>query len=324
VISDALTKAARLNELQLLFWNAPQMILTTAYLASRVGVAERTMRKYITELSASGRLPVYREGRGWRLTEEARLEIPPVSFQLEEAAAVYLAGRLLLQHADEPNPAVRAALSKLAGVVPKELRTPIDRLADRAPHGDEDRFEQIFRQIAYGWVLRRVVHISYAPRSRAGVFEARLLPYLIEPAAVGSAIYVIGRMDPPGERRVLKLERVRAASLTAATFEPPPITELLDELDTAWGVWLTDEAPSEVTLRFTAGAAPRVRETRWHPSQRLETPGDGTVLLTVTVASTVEIVPWILGWGPLCEVLKPAELRERIAVEHRAAASLYG
>jgi len=39
------------------------------------------------------------------------------------------------------------------------------------------------------------------------------------------------------------------------------------------------------------------------------------------VAGTVEITPWILGWGETVEVLAPRDLRERIAEIGRAMAS---
>jgi len=68
-----------------------------------------------------------------------------------------------------------------------------------------------------------------------------------------------------------------------------------------------------VQLRFFPPAAARVRETIWHPSQRLSDAGKGAVLMRVTVAGTVEIAPWILGWGDSVEVLAPADLRQRIA-----------
>jgi hypothetical protein len=35
--------------------------------------------------------------------------------------------------------------------------------------------------------------------------------------------------------------------------------------------------------------------------------------MTVTVTGTVEIAPWILGWGDAVEVIAPRELRKKIA-----------
>src|SRR5512138_3152574 len=121
VFDDAMNKAERLFELVMHFWARPGQSFSTSELARLLGVSDRATRNYVSELSASGRLAVYREGNRWRLNPDARMQIPPVSFQLEEAAAVYLAARLLCRHSDEPNPAVRGAVARLATAVPPYL-----------------------------------------------------------------------------------------------------------------------------------------------------------------------------------------------------------
>jgi predicted DNA-binding transcriptional regulator YafY len=320
VFADSLTKAGKLVELQRLFWRNPRRRMTSAELADRLGIASRTVRKYLAEMSASGCLPIIYEKRAWALAEGARLEVLPVRFLVEEAAAVYLAARLLGASADEPNPAVGTALGKLAGVMPAEARPFFERLSERNVTLQESPFSKVFRTLAYAWTLGRVVELEYAPRTHDGrPYACRFEPYLLEPAAVGSAIYAVGRAIPPDAIRVLKLERIRAATLTEGTFEAPPADALLDRLDAAWGVWMSEESPVEVALAFTPEVAGRVRETRWHPSQRLEAAPGGALRMTLTVASTVELLPWILGWGRHCEVLSPPALRDEVAAEHRAA-----
>jgi predicted DNA-binding transcriptional regulator YafY len=323
VYSDALTKASRLVELQYLFWSRPGRAVSTHEVALALGIAPRTARKYVSELSSTGRLPVAHERLGWRLVEGARLEVLPVRFQLEEAAALFLAARLLAEEADEPNRAVHDALTRLARVMPAELREVFGRLAERTPTA-EGRFVSVFRAFAYGWALRRVLDVDYEPRTHPGtVLRCGFSPYLLEPVAASRALYAIGRAEPPGELRVLKLERVHSAMLTERTFAPPPLDQLLDRLDRAWGVWLSDEEPVQVRLSFDPAVAQRVRETRWHPSQRLTGRDDGSVELALTVASAVELLPWIVGWGRHCRVLAPADLAAVVAAEHRAAASRY-
>ncbi len=324
VFGDSLTKAGRLVELQLMFWRNPGTALSTARLADRLDVAPRTVRKYLTELSAAGRLPIYRDGRGWRLMDEARLEVAPVRFVLEEAAALFLAVRLLERHADEPNAAVAGAVAKLGAAVPKELRPAFDHLISRTDVvSKEDPFSAVFRTMAYGWALQREVEIEYKPRTTRRGVAGTLKPYLLEPSAVGSAIYSIGFLDPPGEMRVLKLERITEARLTETTFDAPPVSELIQRLDQSWGVWLSDEEPVEVCLLFSAEIAQRVRETRWHPSQRLKGQADGRLQMQVTVSATLELVPWILGWGRHVEVVSPDDLRALVAREHTQAAARY-
>jgi len=323
VFADARSKAGRLLAIQRIFWRAPGRPRSSTEIAREIGVATRTVRKYLNELSTTGDLPIYYDKRAWRLVEGARMMIPPVRFFIEEAAAVYLAARLLVQQADEPNPAVGGAIAKLAGVIPQELRPAFDHLAARTGSGKDSVFAEHFRSLAFAWATSRVIHIVYAPRTRSETLEGSFRPYLLEPSAIGSALYVIGRMDPPGELRVLKAERIVSAAVTGATFSAPPASELLERLDRSWGVWLSDQDPVEVRLRFTPGVAPRVGETRWHPSQVLVPGPDGGVEMTLTVTSTLELVPWVLGWGAGCEVVAPEELRRRVAAEHREAAGYY-
>ena len=65
------------------------------------------------------------------------------------------------------------------------------------------------------------------------------------------------------------------------------------------------------------------RETRWHPSQRLNGQPDGRLQMRVTISATLELVPWILGWGRHVEVVSPDDLRNLVAKEHSQAAETY-
>ena len=77
-------------------------------------------------------------------------------------------------------------------------------------------------------------------------------------------------------------------------------------------------------LRFDPSVAARVRETTWHPSQRLTEEADGSLRFEATVAGTIEIRLWILSWGDTVEVLAPPELRGDVAATHARAAARYG
>jgi CRISPR-associated endonuclease/helicase Cas3 len=167
------------------------------------------------------------------------------------------------------------------------------------------------------------VEIEYHAAGRAVAAPYRLAPYLLEPATRDPSVYAIGLAEPPGTVRVFKLERVRRATLTGDTFEPPAVDDLLARLDQAWEVWLSDDDGTAVRLRFRPGVARQVCEARWHASQAIEERPDGSVEMRLAVASTIELVPWILGWGEACEVLEPVDLRRQVAAEHAAAARRY-
>jgi predicted DNA-binding transcriptional regulator YafY len=124
--------------------------------------------------------------------------------------------------------------------------------------------------------------------------------------------------------RTYKVERIRSATLTTDRYEIPDDFDPDAWLANSWGIWSSDSTPTErVRLRFDAAIAHRVREAVWHRSQQLTELDDGGIELTVTVAGTVEIRPWILSWGDGVEVLEPPALREAVAQAVRAAAARY-
>ncbi|MGC8917262.1 MAG: helix-turn-helix transcriptional regulator [Thermoanaerobaculum sp.] len=299
VFADALSKAERLVELQLLFARAPNRTFRTKELAAKLGVAPRTVRAYLSQLSSSGRLPVYWERRGWRLAPDARIEVGPLKFELSEATAVYLAARLLLRHSDEPNPAVRGAVRRLSVVVPENLGTFMETLAGRTQADEHHPFAKNFRTFAYAWALRRVVDCLYHPLGREP-FRCRFHPYLLEPALWGPSLYALGFSEQHGAVRVFKVERVAEATLTYEGFTPQDPGKLLDRLAQSWDVWLTDESDEAVCLRFDAEVARIHQETRWHPSQKTRSLPGGSVEVRFVLAPSVPFVNWILSWGDHC------------------------
>jgi predicted DNA-binding transcriptional regulator YafY len=145
-------------------------------------------------------------------------------------------------------------------------------------------------------------------------------PYLIEPSAATHALYLIGFDETRGGLRTFKLERIRTLALTSVQFEPPPDGEIEAALDRAWGI-VADQPVVQVVLRFDRSIAPRVAETTWHPTQSLEKHADGSLTWSARVAGTLEILPWILGWGADVEILAPSALRDEVAgIVLRAAA----
>jgi predicted DNA-binding transcriptional regulator YafY len=82
--------------------------------------------------------------------------------------------------------------------------------------------------------------------------------------------------------------------------------------------------PVEVRLRFSPQVTRRVKESVWHPTQRIEDCDDGGCILTLRVAMPLEMKPWIRGWGADVEVLGPEGLREALVAEMKTTAERYG
>ena len=316
-------RSVRLAHLQNLFYRNPRGYRSSE-LSRLCGVNQRTMNRDLQDLQDEPfRLPlVLGEDWRWRLMEGHRYTLPPIHFSLQEAAALYLAARLLDKVSDEPNPFVGRALAALAEALPPEVGHQILQLICSRLDEGESPFARVFEVITLGWATRRKVRIQHQSGRSENVHDYVLSPYLIEPSGPGYAAYIIGYATFFDAVRTFKLERILEAELLDDTFEVPVDFDGPSALSGAWGV-MFGENKTEVALRFSPQVARRVKESVWHGSQKLEDCEGGGCILRVQVAHTLEMKPWIRGWGPDCEVLAPEELRREIAEELRRATEVY-
>jgi len=85
------------------------------------------------------------------------------------------------------------------------------------------------------------------------------------------------------------------------------------------------EETIRVVLRFSPQVKRRVLETRWHPSQEtIEDPEKtGWLRWQVDVADTLDLLPWVRGWGADVEVLEPKELKMSIVRDVKRLSRMY-
>jgi len=323
--TDGMKKFDRLFHIIRLF-RVPGRRYRTREIAEMLGINEDTAGKYLNELSGAGLLPVTKDGHVWILPEGATIPQLELSLSYPEAVSLYLAGRLLSQTQDEQNWHVTMAVKKLVDALPPSLKQRQQGLLDAllfSEHAENQLrdMSHTFQVLASGWVTQRRVRLSYAPPLRKS-FECLFDPYLLEPSAIGRTIYAIGYSSGVNALRTYKLERIQQAELTNDTFTVSEKFKGPEMLQQAWGVMYGDEEPVKVRLRFSAAVTPRVRETRWHPSQELTLTRDGCEW-TALIGDTLEIEPWIRSWGGDCEVLEPVALRERVLQHVRRAVMMY-
>lgn len=320
------SKAQRLLQIEKLLWAHPEG-LTRAEIARRLKVNRSTITKYLD----ANQLPpgIYEDDLdGNKLKLDRNADLTKASFSLHEVLAIHLATRLLATRTDKQNPHAASALRKLGIALQrldKNVSTHLLRSADamdEAAAFHDPVYLKVLETLTEAWSAGRVVHLHHQMED-GRIFEYDFAPYFIEPYAVGQTAHVIGWRRPPGAIRTLKIERIRAAHTTHERYEIPADFDPGKLLRDAWGIWYTDEAPVEVVLRFHPRVALRVRETRWHSSQRIEEQADGYLLWRAQVAEWREMLPWIRGWGADCEVLGPEGLREALEREVRRLTALY-
>ena len=82
-------------------------------------------------------------------------------------------------------------------------------------------------------------------------------------------------------------------------------------------------------VRVSPRVVPHVLSRR-HRNLRVEgTNEQGDVTVTVTCGQDkhglpVDVLPWLMQWGPAIEVLAPKRVRQHVARQLRAAAAAYG
>jgi predicted DNA-binding transcriptional regulator YafY len=147
----------------------------------------------------------------------------------------------------------------------------------------------------------------------------------MEPAGYNQGLYVIAYSHNHQAVRTFKFDRIRSVELLDEVFERPDTSSLWRQLRQSWGiVWADGDDTQRIRVRFSPAVARRVRETVWHPSQRMWTIRDGGCELEMYVPSLTELLPWLRGWGADAEVLEPADLRRRLASEAWELVQRYG
>ena len=160
-ITDAIHKGDRLEQIRVLFLRRPEGV-GTMEIAQLLGISQRTARRYVIELSERGRLPVYRQGRVWKLVEGGHLNLLRIELNLDEALALYLAARMLSAYSDKHNPHMVASLFKLAEVLPEAIGEHVERAAEAVSQRQPaSKYLNVLEGLIRAWASRRQVRLTY-------------------------------------------------------------------------------------------------------------------------------------------------------------------
>ena len=318
---DGLRKIERLTRIWFLIQTEP-FHFTAKALAERFDVTVKTIYRDLDTLDVELRVPI--EKRGPRLGVSEGYYLPPIRLTVPEALTIFLSARLMLGYSHRYDPRVDSTFTKLGAAVPLPLREQIQKTLDwmrKLPR--DDRSLRNMARLAEGWVSQKRLKIRYRSQGAREAADRVIEPYFIEPAAPGHSSYVIAYCRRAQGIRVFKVERIEGIEIIEETYTVPADFDADEYLRGAWGIVVEGEEQT-VRLRFSPGIARLMEETIWHPSQKLEKQVDESVIMTLTVFQTPELVTWILGWGEKVEVLEPAALRKQVRKTARAMMRVYG
>jgi predicted DNA-binding transcriptional regulator YafY len=317
----ALGRAARLQRLEELLLSNPAGY-SVAELVSRTGVDRSTIYRDIALMSDNG-IPIQQDGSLYSIDRTQYLS--SVRLSSGESLMLYLAMRQAVRRLTHIPPMMISVLEKLIIAIRDEqlgeqLTRSLQAMQEQRPPTSERAL--VWDALVRGWREQITVRILHQKFDSNQANEYEIQPWFFEPAVLSEGVYVIGHSIQHAMLRTFKVERIVKATLTTQRFDRPDTIDLESLLRHAWGVWYGAD-PVEVRLRFYGTAANRVRETIWHPLQQIIELPDGNLEWRVQIAGVLELIPWIRGWGPGCEVLAPADLRDLIAADMRRAADLY-
>jgi predicted DNA-binding transcriptional regulator YafY len=316
---DAMRRSVRLGRIKELL-HGRKAGYTPAELARATGVSVRSIQRDLNVLQwEDGVVLEHRDGR-YALAAEERLG--PLDLTLQEARALLIAARLFLRYSDELEPHGASALQKLAGVMPAAVRSQVQASVEALARKPFDAdFSRNLMAVTEAWSKGRSLRLSYRSAGKSRPKEIVVDPYFLEPSAAGFSTYLIAYSRTHEQLRTFKIERIVSAEMLPQHFEIPAGLDVDTLLSSAWGI-IWGEG-TQVRLRFAPSVAWRVKESRWHPSQETEDLEDGGVLLTISVASLMELGRWVRSWGDTVEVLSPESLRAELRAEALRLARAY-
>lgn len=242
----------------------------------------------------------------------------------EEALAVVLAGRTLAAWGGAPlGRTLTATLEKIARFAGPAISFPIADLHavlhqdDAALDAPEHRH---FASLLEDILARRELVVRYQKPSATRPERRVLRPLHL--AYLDHRWMLIAEDAGRKAWRNFLLPRIHAIERTARTFTPPSPDKLKKHLAGSLGRFTGDQE-IEVRLRFSATAAPYLRERPWHTSQKFTPLAQGGAEVVLTLNNLVDVQRRILASGRHVEVLTPPELRQSIASEIAAMSRAY-
>jgi proteasome accessory factor B len=294
---------------------------TTEELARATGVSQRSIQRDLQVLQFEEGLLLDEHSGRYALAHQEKL--PALELTLQEARAMLIATRLFMRYSDEQEPNATNALRKLARIMPEAARAQVQAAAETLSNKPFDPdFTRNIATVTDAWARGRSLRMTYKSAGKARAKEIVVDPYFLEPSAAGFSTYLIAYSRTHEQIRTFKVERIVSAEMLPQHFDVPDGLEVDRLLSSAWGI-IWGEGLT-VRLRFAKHVTWRVKESRWHPSQSLEDLPDGSCILTISVASMMELGRWVRGWGDTVEVLEPQSLRDELRIEAEHIAQQYG
>jgi predicted DNA-binding transcriptional regulator YafY len=251
--------------------------------------------------------------------------LPFVQFSESELVAVYLTQQLGVFENTPFKPKLKSAFRKLLGLFGQNQKLSFDpELLDECfsfdAAGPHARFRPAHLDACARAMLRQEeLVLTYVKQHGEGAGKPEIRR--VRPLHItyrDFAFYVLCKDLNRPKPRLFMVTRMQEVEETGVKFERPKGFDARAYLENAFKLFASQEA-EKVVLEFSAAAAPRVTERRWHSTQEFTELEDGDVRMTMKVGLAPDLYSWIGGFFGDCRVAEPETLRETMRRLHAAS-----
>jgi predicted DNA-binding transcriptional regulator YafY len=314
-------------------WRVIQLLINSqsgrsaADLAHSLNCHRRTVYRDLEALQRAG-FPLYNEHAGgkmmWRILDAVKHHFP-IPLDLTELISLYFSKDMLKATGNATFfNSMESLLEKIKTLLPEEYLHYLEKAAASfgvglGPQKFEGPKAEVLQTVNEALIHQRYLEINYFTISRQEASWRRVAPYKVW--FFDGTFYLIADCRLRKEVRIFAIERIHDIRIAAESFEVPSDFDADAFMETSFGVF--QGRTEKVQIWFDARIAAYIKERTWHPTQSLSIQEDGSLIMDVAVAGTEEIRYWIMKWGALAKVLKPASLGRDICREASEMVAIY-
>jgi predicted DNA-binding transcriptional regulator YafY len=300
---------------------------TVKELSEQLAVSKATVQRDLATLERDFALveeEVGRQKRAYRIDEKVRA-LEAITFGPMELLAIHAAQAALGGLPGTPlQEDLEAVRLKIRGFLGPRHNGGLDALARVfAPHlrghVDYEPQRELIDGLADAIARRRRCELTYhaAWHGTTRTHQARPLRLVWH----RGALYLLACLGEHERITTLAVHRIRALTVAGGAFRTPAL-DVDDFVRRAFGIFVGD-GEEDVEILFAAEIAWRVEERTQHPDERKERLADGRLRYRVRSSAQWEIIPWVMSYGPLAELVAPAAWRTTLHASAEATAARY-
>lgn len=297
--------------------------ITIDELAKALNRSERTVYRWLNEISNDLHMPLRFEDGGYHLLNKSvngHIDLTThelLALHISLKSSPFIKDSPIKQHAESAWEKIRSAVCSgnvdvLSDLLPRHSITVTDITSEIDPGVIEVLENAVNRR-------HRVKAVYRSQKSNA------VKEYILDPYALvfrRHSWYLLAHSHEHGKVVQFKLLRFRQAQDTGVAFNVPQDFSAEEFFFLSWEAW-TGEDSVLVRVHFAPEVAEMIAESRRHPTQCVTMQPDGSIIYEVTVSAVEEIAHWVMGYGKHARVLEPEALREYITDHITAMAGLY-